>query len=43
MSILEKVVKLANRNDDPKLLGHASSIIEQLHDDLLNIYVIKVI
>ena len=35
MSILEKVVKLANRNDHPKLLGHASSIIEQLHDDLL--------
>ncbi len=35
ISILEKVVKLANKNDDPKLLGHASTRIEQLHEDLL--------
>ena len=34
MSILEKVVKLANKNDDPNLLGHASTRIEQLNEDL---------
>ena len=36
MSILEKVVQLAKKNDDPMLLGFAGTRIEELHKDLLD-------
>jgi hypothetical protein len=36
MSILEKVVQFAKKNDDPMLLGYSSTRIEELHKDLLD-------
>ena len=36
MSILEKVVQFAKKNDDPMLLGYAGTRIEELHKDLLD-------